>query len=838
MKIPVTRKPARSLSPMAVKQADKMLQDRISAYEKKKEARLTEKERELKRKEEERKRRDEEWKKSHNVKKELAPANVVSQVPSHKKPARAARSLSPTRAAPIKKNVGEARQDAAALGAAARARAKQDEAERKIRVEKENRVKAQTHTAHQKVVTARMNRWKELQVKRLAEAAKRAKAFGHGPPPERVPKMSALLAMGGPEAEDYKKKQEAAKLAVWKSHLRDKWEIVRTSFDGMSSFEEKKEIKINTFTTDEEAIQEFKHNPEKYLAMHFHPLQPEPKDYHFILRPGTVGYQPLDVKNDGTGQRVIWRHIYRRLKPFPDNLLPVRSCDKYTDNMTFLHRKLHSTSSKRMPLLPGRGMGLGDEANMDMIGAQGAFPDHVRQGACVGDCWLLSAIACLADFDWAIQRLFRKSKPGTIKDKPTDEPNQYTVTLWDLKTWKEVDIVVDERLPVRDDGTGYLLGAKPSKDGKFWVCYLEKAVAMHCGGYDKIVGGNPTDAWPMLTGSRNQFVIQKVRGTSKYWCGAKYNPEDQKWSPHSNSPHDSSSMLWKVSWPKAGGGGDGDLTEDELFQRIITWDEHNFLIGAATAGTSDRNTTDGIVDNHAYSIIDSRQNICGTGIDLLLIRNPWGEGGELQNGQFMRSGPGWGKYPNIKNELNPSLEDNGLCWVTKQEFFRYFPSVYVCTLNMTRIKDSNYVNDLEDDFVKKPKATAPKPKPKPAPVSPKKKTIIRHAPQQEKWSPHAIDTSSDPNSTHKIVVTTFNGGYSFSDINKKDVAGTAIQKGVDEFRANPDKYVSMVYQNSMVEEGWPVDKHRYTLFLRAGTEDLDVNAAPGGKKTLLTNVRR
>jgi hypothetical protein len=138
---------------------------------------------------------------------------------------------------------------------------------------------------------------------------------------------------------------------------------------------------------------------------------------------------------------------------------------------------------KKKPLLPGRGMGLGDAANMKLIGDY-AEPSDVYQGS-VGDCWLLSAIACLADFDFAVKRLFRKNK--NFRELPLDEPNQYTVTLWDLKTWKEVDVVVDERLPVRSDSM-FLLGSKPSKDGKFWVPYLEKAIAAHCGGWDKLEG--------------------------------------------------------------------------------------------------------------------------------------------------------------------------------------------------------------------------------------------------------------------------------------------------------------------------------------------------------------
>jgi hypothetical protein len=48
----------------------------------------------------------------------------------------------------------------------------------------------------------------------------------------------------------------------------------------------------------------------------------------------------------------------------------------------------------------------------------------------------------------------------------------YTITLWDMRTWKEVDIQIDERLPVKADGSGKLLGARLSVDGELWVSYL------------------------------------------------------------------------------------------------------------------------------------------------------------------------------------------------------------------------------------------------------------------------------------------------------------------------------------------------------------------------------
>jgi hypothetical protein len=69
---------------------------------------------------------------------------------------------------------------------------------------------------------------------------------------------------------------------------------------------------------------------------------------------------------------------------------------------------------------------------------------------------------------------------------------------------------------------------------------------------------------------------------------------NQKWVDRNNSPHDSDQSLWKVSWPKVDGGGSRDLelTGAQLFVRLAAWtNDNNFLIGAATNGSSDQETT-------------------------------------------------------------------------------------------------------------------------------------------------------------------------------------------------------------------------------------------------------
>ena len=93
--------------------------------------------------------------------------------------------------------------------------------------------------------------------------------------------------------------------------------------------------------------------------------------------------------------------------------------------------------------------------------------------------------------------------------------------------------------------------------------------------------------------------------------------------------------------------------------KMYAFDQENYIVAAATTGG---NSTDkGLVDNHAYTVIEAVHNAAGTGIDLFKIRNPWGRG-EIEDGEFDDDGPGWNKYPQIKKLLNPVVADDGIFW--------------------------------------------------------------------------------------------------------------------------------------------------------------------------------
>jgi len=64
------------------------------------------------------------------------------------------------------------------------------------------------------------------------------------------------------------------------------------------------------------------------------------------------------------------------------------------------------------------------------------------------------------------------------------------------------------------------------------------------------------------------------------------------------------------------------------------------------------------------------------------MRNPHGRG-EITTGEFDDDGPGWAAYPQIAAELQHVAADDGIFWLTKQEFFRYFETLYVCAKDMS-----------------------------------------------------------------------------------------------------------------------------------------------------------
>jgi len=446
----------------------------------------------------------------------------------------------------------------------------------------------------------------------------------------------------------------------------DKWRFIQE--DGFEiELTTKNTVEPIKVASKEEAIAMVKAKPDEYFGCSW--VQ------HGYVGAGTARVYPRTCSFFGPGfakssQPDATGAMEAKYVALPEKVSVVP--DAYTDGCLASYQKACHTSKS-----PGRGEGVVDKPGLKIIGD--VDPSDIGQGH-VGDCWLLSAISALSEFDGAIHRLFKNT--SDIDNLPKAGFNRYTVTLCDLSTWSPVDVVVDERLLVRGEGVD-LLGCKPSSDAELWPCILEKAVAAHCGGWDAIDGGTCTHAWRMLVGCKEVYTIRRGKD-GRFSCLGAFNPNEKRWEDLTNSPHTSFRGLWPMDWPEVGGGGSFKDTYDEnaVFEKMCHWDDNNFLVGAGSRSGSDTHQTDGIVDGHAYTVLTCLNDAGGTGFDMIKMRNPWGKG-EFEGGGWTDGGPMWKEHPEVYKACgNPESRDDGIFWIEKEEFFKHFGTIYLCAKDM------------------------------------------------------------------------------------------------------------------------------------------------------------
>lgn len=103
----------------------------------------------------------------------------------------------------------------------------------------------------------------------------------------------------------------------------------------------------------------------------------------------------------------------------------------------------------------------------------------------VGDCWFMASLAAVTEQD-----------PDFPREHIRQNPNgTYTVTLYD-KSGKPVEVTVDNKLPMDDNGVAY--SGTPSN--VLWPAIYEKALAQYRGGYGKIEGGFGDQSMDIITG--------------------------------------------------------------------------------------------------------------------------------------------------------------------------------------------------------------------------------------------------------------------------------------------------------------------------------------------------
>ena len=262
-------------------------------------------------------------------------------------------------------------------------------------------------------------------------------------------------------------------------------------------------------------------------------------------------------------------------------------------------------------------------------------PNDIDQGA-LGDCWLLGAVAALAEFPENILRIFHRAYEVDRRLSRTDDNRHGIYRLRLNKNGWWTTVIVDTFLPV--SGFAPCFAKNVEQPTELWCSLLEKAFAKLHGSYGSIRGGPPECALQDLTG-----------------------------------------------WPSE----DMPLDDKNIFQKLLSYDQQRFLMTIATKGEDktdydggkDKKKVDlnewekvGLVCGHAYSLL---QIVESGGHQLCQIRNPWGDATQW-NGEWSDSSPLWNKNPETRDKCKFTKTNDGTFWMPWRDVRKYFKSGAVC----------------------------------------------------------------------------------------------------------------------------------------------------------------
>merc|ERR1712216_469814 len=234
----------------------------------------------------------------------------------------------------------------------------------------------------------------------------------------------------------------------------------------------------------------------------------------------------------------------------------------------------------------------------------GVEPADVAQGE-IGDCWLLAAVATLADHQGAVESCF--------VSKQYSPRGLYTIKLFDPAEDAFVSIDVDDYIPCHQE-SGMPIMAQPHGN-EIWVLLLEKAFAKckYYGTYKALEGGLPCYALHLLTGGDCLHWSAKA-GEGDTWSAFGVGAEITRGNEQEQ----------KITLK---GSDEKDKTTDELFVEMCKWVASGHILSAGSDG-KDNTQTEGrdnvkqtIVPGHAYSILRCEQI---EEFKLIRLRNPWG----------------------------------------------------------------------------------------------------------------------------------------------------------------------------------------------------------------------
>jgi len=269
----------------------------------------------------------------------------------------------------------------------------------------------------------------------------------------------------------------------------------------------------------------------------------------------------------------------------------------------------------------------------------GATADDVVQGA-GGDCWFLAALMSISAMPELITRL----------------------------------------CVARDEKCG-VYGFVFFRDGEWLYEVIDDRLFLKVGDHDdlliiKAFGGSTLG---------DQHDLEKLRdslqkgGTALYFASCKGH---ETWLPLIEKAYAKAHGDYKViegGWVSEGiedltGGVAVTVAPDDIMDRDLFWKDlldvnKTFLFGGSTSD-KDRH---GIVSSHAYTVLQAWEE---GPLRLLKIKNPWAK--EEWNQAWSDGNENW--TPEMMQKLNHKFGNDGVFWMSYEDFLKHFPAIYRCKL--------------------------------------------------------------------------------------------------------------------------------------------------------------
>lgn len=269
--------------------------------------------------------------------------------------------------------------------------------------------------------------------------------------------------------------------------------------------------------------------------------------------------------------------------------------------------------------------------------ADGASRFDIQQGR-LGDCWLMAAIAALAES----RPIFKCVVPDNQNFK-SNYCGLFRFRFWRFGKW--VEVCVDDRLPCDrqngPQGQPKLILMQSQDQNEFWSALLEKAYAKLHGSYQALEGGHAIEAMEDFTG-----------GVSENFDVGNLHPDV------------------------------------DLFDIIFKAQNKGSLLGCSIKGQQgviEHKLPNGLIMGHAYTITGVHKD---GKLKLIRCRNPWGNEEEWK-GAWADGSKEWSTVSKALKDKLLKKEDDGEFWMSYEDFLKHWSNVEICNLSAESASDGS-----------------------------------------------------------------------------------------------------------------------------------------------------